>query len=188
MASSPANGEIDDRDKSPNSQQQTPRTAFISGHIDLTQTTFAQEYSARLDAAIAANDTFIVSTAKGADTMALEYLLAHNVDPSRITIYLHTPPPQKQRSRADAAAVIETEDKYCARGLRTSIVEGGHTERDAVMTRESDYDILWVRSEEDTRALYGRKYRAGRVSGTEKNRVRRGRVVAEREKGKGQAQ
>ena len=58
------------------------------------------------------------------------------------------------------------------------IVRGGHTARDEVMTAESDYDILWVRPEEETEKLYGEKYRPGRVSGTAKNQMRRekGRV------------
>jgi hypothetical protein len=47
-----------------------------------------------------------------------------------------------------------------------------HLQRDARMTRASDYDILWVRSEDEARKLYGDKYRT-RVSATEMNRLRR---------------
>ena len=54
-------------------------------------------------------------------------------------------------------------------GFGVKVVDGSHTDRDAVMTGESDYDILWVRPEEETTGLYGKKYRAGRVSGTQKN-------------------
>ena len=37
----------------------------------------------------------------------------------------------------------------------------------------SNDDILWVRPAEETKAMYGAMYRPGRVSGTEKNRLRR---------------
>lgn len=66
--------------------------------------------------------------------------------------------------------------KHTERGLRTEIVDGWHTERDAEMTKASDYDVLWVRPEEETKVLYGKKYRAGRVSGTQKNLERRVKV------------
>ncbi len=58
----------------------------------------------------------------------------------------------------------------------------GHLMRDRVMTECSDYDILWVGSEEESRELYGSKYRA-RISATEMNRLRRvemAKVVGER--------
>ena len=41
------------------------------------------------------------------------------------------------------------------------------------MTEDSDRDIAWIRSEEETKKLYGKKYRPGRVSGTQKNIDRR---------------
>lgn len=40
------------------------------------------------------------------------------------------------------------------------------------MTLNSDYDILWVRSEDESRAFYGTKWRP-RISATELNRQRR---------------
>jgi hypothetical protein len=47
------------------------------------------------------------------------------------------------------------------------------TERDESMTKDSDFNILWVRSEEETKKLLGKKYKPGFVSGTERNRLRR---------------
>lgn len=75
-------------------------------------------------------------------------------------------------------------------GMNTSLSEGRynkrdprarHLERDRGMTECSGYDILWVRSEEECRELYGSRYR-GRVSATELNRLRRvemGKAVGE---------
>ena len=159
-----------------------PRVAMISGHIDLAPETFLLHYQAPLDAAIAAGDSFVLSNAGGADTLALGYLLSRSVPPERITIYIHTPPARRQKhgganetmKRIDRQRTgPEVLDGYRVQGFGVKVVDGWHTERDAIMTRESDYDILWVRSEEDTRMLYGKKYRPGRVSGTEKNRERR---------------
>ena len=47
-----------------------------------------------------------------------------------------------------------------------------HLNRDARMTRASDYDILWARTEDEERELYGERWRP-RVSATEMNRLRR---------------
>lgn len=67
----------------------------------------------------------------------------------------------------------EVEARYTREGYKWLVINGYHNERDAAMTEASDYDILWVRGEEDTKVLYGEKYRAGRVSGTQKNKDRR---------------
>jgi hypothetical protein len=47
-----------------------------------------------------------------------------------------------------------------------------HLQRDVRIMRASDYDILWTRSENDARKLYGDKYRS-RVSATELNSLQR---------------
>lgn len=47
-----------------------------------------------------------------------------------------------------------------------------HTERDEALARISHYDILKYRTDEECRGLYGKAYR-GRISGTEKNKIRR---------------
>ncbi|KAF2501489.1 hypothetical protein BU16DRAFT_426794, partial [Lophium mytilinum] len=138
-----------------------PRVAFISGHIDITTAQFHTQYASHLDTAIAHGDTFIMSNAGGADTMGLAYLRDHGVAPDRITIYMHMP-------RANRKLNATQKEGY---GIR--VVQGYHNERDAAMTEESDYDILWVRDEADTAKLYGGKYRPGRVSGTQKNMDRR---------------
>lgn len=67
----------------------------------------------------------------------------------------------------------ETLEYYRKQGFGVRVIDGWHTERDAVMTQASDYDILWVRPDDETKDLYGKKYRVGRVSGTHKNKDRR---------------
>lgn len=54
------------------SNRNLPKTAFVSGHIDLSYETFILRYRDPLGAAIAHGDNFILSNAGGADSMALE--------------------------------------------------------------------------------------------------------------------
>ncbi|KAF2731031.1 hypothetical protein EJ04DRAFT_21339 [Polyplosphaeria fusca] len=154
------------------------RVAFVSGHIDITQAQFLENYSAALEAAIHRGDAFVLSNALGVDTLALAYLRSHGVPASRITIYLHAPRPGREPIARQVPANNtrlgdEAEAKYTKEGYSVKVVDGYHTERDAAMTHDSDHDILWIRSEADTAALYGAKYRPGRVSGTQKNKDRR---------------
>ena len=61
------------------------------------------------------------------------------------------------------------------------VVKGrGHTERDEAMTGQSDYDILKYLTEEECRALYGASYRP-RISGTQKNEIRRWELLQREE-------
>lgn len=162
------------------------RIAFISGHIDISQEQFDIHYASRLDEAIAAGDSFIISSSRGADTLALSHLLAANVPREKITIYLNTPllpkDPPKGRKAAKSSGPNQTNRRdptpeliqhFTDLGVKVRMVSGDHERRDTVMTRESEYDILWVRSEAESKEVYGRKWRKGRVSGTEKNRLRR---------------
>ena len=175
---------------SPDSKRKSAKVAFVSGHIDLSNDTFTIQYKTCLDEAIRNGDNFILSNAGGADSMALEYLLSQDVSPSRITIYIHTPPARRQKpgganetmKRIDRLRTgPETQERYRNQGLCVKVINGWHTERDAEMTRDSDYDILWVRPDDETKALYGKKYRPGRISGTQKNKDRREQMKENKE-------
>ncbi|KAK8121615.1 hypothetical protein PG984_010285 [Apiospora sp. TS-2023a] len=186
------------------------RVAMISGHIDLTPEEFARGYHAQLDAALARGDTFIMGDAKGADELALAYLLAK--DPAtaaaiagRITVYasrpanvakleqmgtkvildkMHDVPPVVADDGASSSSPSSRGGHGRGRGQGQQSRGGGrnrgrqhHLRRDAMMTENSDYDILYVRTEAESRALYGDKYRP-RVSATEMNRQRRAEILA----------
>lgn len=64
------------------------------------------------------------------------------------------------------------------RGVNVHVLENlaaSTQDRDAAMTAASDYDILCWRTEDEARVFYGRMYRAGRMTNTERNwRRRRG--------------
>ena len=51
-----------------------------------------------------------------------------------------------------------------------------YTDRDKNMTLNSDYDIAWIRSKEESQKLYGDKFDSKRKSGTELNLERRNKL------------
>ena len=138
-----------------------PITAFISGPITFPATYFTQHYAARLRAAVVADHRFVVGPAPGIDTIALDFLLVENsVPPSHIAVYL-----------CGFEAVADY-GRYEAMGVKV-VVEGLTTgERDAAMTRDSDYDVLRYMGEEEAREFYGAAYYP-RITNTEKNERRR---------------
>jgi hypothetical protein len=141
----------------------TTRTAFVSGPLVPPPTYFSTYYEPLLLPAIAAGDSFIMGPAPGIDTIALRFLISRGVSPSKITVYLTEYEDQVLRSALkwfeDLGGNIEVE----------GIVTG---DRDAAMTRDSDYDVLRYMSMEEQKTEYGEMYYP-RVSATEKNERRR---------------
>ncbi len=141
-------------------------TAFISGHLDLTEDQFVLHYVPLLDAAIEATHRFVVGNARGADELALKYLRAKAVPSDRVTVY-HKSGGSGQLTVADVENIGFSNIK---RGWKS------YSERDATMTSVSDYDIAWVRPDHETKILLeslGHRYVATRISGTQRNILRR---------------
>jgi hypothetical protein len=100
------------------------QTAFISGHLDLTQEEFNKYYKYKIDIALKRGDDFVVGDAPGADDMAQQYLkdktdcvyVYHMFDAPRYNV-----------------------DFICIGGFQSD------SERDESLTDDSDYDIAWVR-------------------------------------------
>ncbi len=144
-----------------------PKIAFISGHLDLLPSQFSIHYSPHITQAISDGHHFVLGDALGTDTQALSYLLSQpSFDPQRATVHVSRPG-NLAKLQVMGVKTVLSEGRYDKRNPR-----GRHLERDKGMTGCSDYDILWVRSEDESRALYGAKYRP-RVSATEMNRLRR---------------
>ncbi len=132
------------------------KISFISGHLDLTQKEFDENYKEQIDEAVKRNDHFVIGDCKGTDLMAQQYLASLGICNKSVTVYHMFTDPRNNFG------------KY--------LIKGGYTDdeqRDCMMTHCSDQDILWVRSAEEMKQRLGKKYRPGRVSGTEKNRLRR---------------
>ncbi|KAF2816743.1 uncharacterized protein BDZ99DRAFT_615 [Mytilinidion resinicola] len=142
----------------------SPRVAFISGPLDASDEYFAAHYASRILAAAAAGDSFVIGPVRGVDTLALQFLLdpLYDVHPSRITIFMA----EFEQARTSWRQEYEEKGvKVWKEGITTR-------ERDAAMTRESDYDILRYRTEEEAKQLYGAAWWP-RVSNTEMNERRR---------------
>lgn len=137
--------------------------AFISGPLDADTAYFNVHYLPRIQEAIDKGHHFIIGPSRGIDTLAFDYLKKSHVSINRIHLYLNNS--EETRLRRNFRKFEEV-------GGMLVIVKGGHTERDAMMTAASHYDILRYRTEEECRALFGERYRT-RVSGTEKNEIRR---------------
>lgn len=103
------------------------RTAFISGHRDVSDAEFLTHYVPKIDNAVSFNHLIVVGDYKGVDHMAQKYLDSIGYD--NVIVYHMFKSPRNHVSR------------YATRGGYTS-----DEERDLAMTKESDYDIAWVRA------------------------------------------
>jgi hypothetical protein len=98
--------------------------AFISGHLDLTAEEFDEHYASRIFVAECQGHKFVVGDARGTDSFAHQMI----DDKSLLSIYHMFDMP---RNSVRGAKLIG--------GFKSD--EG----RDTVMTKESTYDIAWVR-------------------------------------------
>jgi hypothetical protein len=140
---------------------------MISGHINLQPCEFETHYVPRLNELLSTPTApIIIGNANGADLMSLLYLLERGYPAKLITIYYHN-------YNKDHSTSI---DKYRQYGV--SVVSGftSYSKRDQAMTADSTEDILWVRPASQTKELLERMgipYRSTRISGTERNYIRR---------------
>src|SRR5690349_7087648 len=105
--------------------------------------------------------------------MALQYL-AHKISTDRVTVYHR----ESAYDKLDKEHLTLDEIKALGyKNIKTGFKS--FTERDTVMTYNSDYDIAWVRPDHETKVLMeslGKTYIATRISGTQKNINRRAQI------------
>lgn len=119
-------------------------TAFVSGHLDLTQVEFDMYYKHALDYAIDRGHAITVGDARGADAMAQTYLAGKGY--TNVVVFHMFVTPRNNWGFITLGGFKSDED------------------RDVAMTKNSTYDIAWIRP--------GRE-----KSGTAKNVARRKLVV-----------
>lgn len=130
---------------------------FISGHTDITQEQFDHHYRQRIvEAASNPLNEFVMVTAPGADTMS-QKLLTELMACDRMTVY----------HRGESPEFLADPSIKTVGGWKS------HDQKDAAMTKNSDVDILYVRSTDESKKLYGDKFNPKRMSGTQKNLNRR---------------
>lgn len=123
----------------------TSRVAFVSGPIDVSEDYFHKYYVPRLRTAVEQGDSFVIGPVAGIDTFALHYLLTL-VSPSRVSVYMAE------------FEYTDTRRRKAYEDLGVKVVDTGEAttrERDAAMTRDSGYDILRYRTEQECKELYG---------------------------------
>lgn len=106
------------------------KTYFISGHRNITEEEFENNYGHALYKASCEQSCFVVGDYYGVDIMAQNYLVdSLKIDPDRITVY----------HMFEAPRNINPKIKNTKGGFRSD------SERDAAMTEASDEDIAFVR-------------------------------------------
>lgn len=129
---------------------------FISGHLNLSQDEFELHYKNQIEDALKKeNSSFIIGDARGCDLMAQNYLSTTRKDVHVIIFHMFGKPRNNPWNFPTVSGFKSDEA------------------RDAEMTYQSDFDILWVRSIQEQKVLLGKKYKEGRISGTEQNQKRR---------------
>ncbi|KAJ5104298.1 hypothetical protein NUU61_001645 [Penicillium alfredii] len=151
--------------ESPSGGSGAPAIAFISGPVDTgpDEAYFHTHYVPRINHAIDCGHHFVIGPLpRGVDADALAYLLAYSVAPSRVSIF-----------------VTPAEDgmwgaHFRSFGVHVQVVDGQMSrDRDAALTQASTYDILRLRTADEARVFYGRLWREGYVTNTERNWKRR---------------
>lgn len=136
------------------------KIVFISGHVDVTQDEFDEHYLQSIQQAVNEGCHFVIGNAFGVDLMAQQLLVNLGINPGRVTIY-HV----GNNTKNIASSLFNRKGGY-----------KNHNDKDKAMTYNSDMDIAWVRSAEDTQRLYGDKYNPNRISGTQHNLNRRQQI------------
>lgn len=143
---------------------------FVCGHGDITDAEFAEHYVPKLDAALADPQLsgFVVGDFRGVDTRTQEYLSDKGIADKVSVFHMYGEPRN-----------LACKDFQKVSGF------GNDEARDSAMTAASTHDIAWVRHvavpAEDIEAYLrlplnkASKWRKVRVSGTEKNLLRRRR-------------
>jgi hypothetical protein len=135
---------------------------FLSGPLDLSLELFQQHYITPINQAIQDGSTFVLGDACGSDTMCNKYLA--NVAKCKPELNLY--------EKIVVYHMFET-PRNNPGGFKTIGGFKNDEERDAKMTACSHFDILWIRSAEESKLLYGKKFNPNKISGTKKNLLRR---------------
>ena len=104
---------------------------FVSGHLDLTETEFAEHYEPKIVEAIASGAAFVVGDARGCD--ALTQALLSRLGCPHVRVFHMLEAPRHNVGRFELVGGFKND-----------------RERDEAMTAASDSDVAWVRSGRET--------------------------------------
>ena len=122
---------------------------FVSGHRDLTQEEFNKYYAPKIDNIVSRDESasFVVGDWEGLDSMFIDYMSRfEDWEYGYITIYCVNKPRLNYPKKFGI-------DTHCC---------DSYDECDASMTRDSDFDIAWIRpGREDSHTALNIKRRFG---------------------------
>ncbi|KAI9346478.1 hypothetical protein BDR26DRAFT_108306 [Obelidium mucronatum] len=149
------------------------KIAFISGPLDADAEYFDEHYTPLIRAGLAEGHRFLVGDSRGIDTLAINFLVGENAASSVtvLTLASNSAKVQSRLTKLGVCVQIINGESATSKDRQLSLNDL-HSLRDSYGTRNSHYDILRYRTQEECKALFGDKYRP-RVSGTEKNEIRR---------------
>lgn len=101
------------------------KTYFVSGHLDLTAEEFAEHYVPGLEIVMGNPCAFVVGDARGCDAMAQAWLASRKAN----VVVFH----------------MFEQPRNCVGGFPKRGGFTTDTERDEAMTRESTFDVAWIR-------------------------------------------
>ena len=122
-----------------------PRTAYVAGYQNISQEEFADNYIENLDHGIKRGDSFILSDEPGTSEMALEYFHEKKVPADKITVYHCT----SLAASARTTELLVGDYKQC----NVKTISGGEMERIKAMSKDSKYDILWLREQDKIKGV-----------------------------------
>ncbi len=130
---------------------------FIFGPLDISIDDFTLHYKSKITEAAKEKDSkFVLGDANGADTMS-NLLLSTLVDnKTRVVIYHMFDKPRNNAGNFPTRGGFKNDNS-----------------RDDEMSKISHRDIGWVRSPNEAKLYYGDKYDPKRITGTQKNFIRR---------------
>lgn len=105
------------------------KTAYISGHLKISEDEFFEHYVPKIEEAVANGDSFVVGDARGTDARAQSYLCECLGEKSpRVRVFHMFERPRNLNGGFSTVGGFTSDE-----------------DRDAAMTVASDYDIAWVR-------------------------------------------
>ncbi len=130
---------------------------FVFGPLDILIDDFTLHYKSKITEAAKEEDSmFVLGDARGTDTMS-NLLLSTLVDnKTRVVVYHMFNKPRNNPGNFPTHGGFKNDNS-----------------RDVEMSKRSHRDIGWVRSPDDAKSYYGDKYDPKRISGTQKNFIRR---------------
>ncbi len=136
--------------------------------MNITEDEFNKYWKPHIDQAVSLNHGFHLGDARGADTLARDYLTKINYPTDRVKIFaLHKSTIKRSNIKFHSGIPVVSTGFPLKTGFNSI------QERDQMLTESSCYDISFVRSSESLMKNLGSKFDPNFLTGTQQNINRR---------------